>query len=495
MELRIDRIDHRLARRLPAVAPRAGARQRPASRRRARAGRCARQRRGSSRARTRRVELAARSQSGASALTRAPHPTHAAGAVSQGHVRRRPPRRRPRRARGDHRARARQRALRASGWRASALRTLDDLRALPLTTRADLQRAGAHGTRAVPLERCATTASRPARAAPRNSTWLTAERLRARRAGAARARIPTSSRPGRIILNRFPFMAAPGAPHPADRAAGRRRGDPRPATSTGTCRSRARSSWRSAPARTCSRACRSSRSSWARSRARAASTCAATSPLDTLFLGGSSLPPALQRRLARTWGARVIELYGSTETMLLGTSCAAGTLHLEPELAYCEVARPDDRAAGRRRGATGRLVVTTLGIEGSPLVRLDTGDVVRRLPPCAVRRPAARRSSCSAARRRSSTLGGRGAAHARAARRRGRGGRRARQRRLLRRRAARPRCWCGSRPRARRGGDPRRRCARRCGGVPVEIETVAPRRAARRRAARRAARTSTSRSC
>ncbi len=27
--------------------------------------------------------------------------------------------------------------------------------------------------------------------------------------------------------------------------------------------------------------------------------------------------------------------------------------------------------------------MTTLGVEGSPLIRLDTGDVVRRLPPCA----------------------------------------------------------------------------------------------------------------
>src|SRR6185436_1299972 len=48
--------------------------------------------------------------------------------------------------------------------------------------------------------------------------------------------------------------------------------------------------------------------------------------VDALFLGGSPLPPAMQRRMARAWKARVIELYGSTETMLLGTSCAAGTL-------------------------------------------------------------------------------------------------------------------------------------------------------------------------
>src|SRR5204862_7361154 len=83
-------------------------------------------------------------------------------------------------------------------------------------------------------------------------------------------------------------------------------------------------------------------------------------PVDTLFLGGAAVPPALQRRLARVWGARVIELYGSTETMLLGTSCTAGTLHPETALAYCEIL-PD-----------GRLIVTTIGIEGSPLVRLDT---------------------------------------------------------------------------------------------------------------------------
>jgi hypothetical protein len=33
-------------------------------------------------------------------------------------------------------------------------------------------------------------------------------------------------------------------------------------------------------------------------------------------------------------------------------------------------------------GEEGRLIVTNLGIEGSPLVRLDTGDRVRRLGPC-----------------------------------------------------------------------------------------------------------------
>src|SRR5262249_55007505 len=103
--------------------------------------------------------------------------------------------------------------------------------------------------------------------------------------------------------------------------------------------------------------------------------------LDTLFLGGSLLPNVLQRRLARTWDARVIELYGSTETMLLGPSCPEGTVHVETELVYCEIIDPDT-SEPVAEGAEGLLVVTTVGLEGSPLVRLDTGDMVRRLPPC-----------------------------------------------------------------------------------------------------------------
>jgi acyl-CoA synthetase (AMP-forming)/AMP-acid ligase II len=73
--------------------------------------------------------------------------------------------------------------------------------------------------------------------------------------------------------------------------------------------------------------CRSSRVLLASSRVRAASIRRATR-IDTLFLGGAPLPPSLQRRArARVGRARVIELYGSTETMLLGTALRGGTLH------------------------------------------------------------------------------------------------------------------------------------------------------------------------
>ena len=255
-----------------------------------------------------------------------------------------------------------------------AVRRLEDFLAIPLTTRADLQRAGVHGTRAVPLSRVCHYGESSGTSGATNSVWLTpADLLRSARA--IRAAHPDVFAAGRIILNRFPFMAAPA--HLIELIAQEGGGVAIPAGNI---------NW-DVPF---PRALELARSTGAHVLAALPlepvilgelATARGLDPardlaVDTLFLGGAALPPALQQRLARVWGARVIELYGSTETMLLGTSCARGTLHLETDLAYCELlpAGPGDEA---------RLVVTTLGLEGSPLVRFDTGDIVRGGPPCA----------------------------------------------------------------------------------------------------------------
>jgi phenylacetate-CoA ligase len=276
-------------------------------------------------------------------------------------------------------ARARRSALYAERLAGVRLRTLADLRALPLTTRADLQQAGAHGTRAVPLAHVVHYGESSGTSGATNSTWLTAADFD-RDARALRARHPDVFAPGRVILNRFPFMAAPA--HLIQLIAQQGGGVAIPAGNI---------NWDVPFPRALELAQRTGAHVLAGMPmepvvlgevARAAGVDVRRAlAFDTLFLGGSSLPPALQRRLTRTWGARVIELYGSTETMLLGTSCPAGTLHLEPTLAYAEILDP---ATGEpvSEGGEGALVVTTLGVEGSPLIRLDTGDVVRRLPPC-----------------------------------------------------------------------------------------------------------------
>jgi phenylacetate-CoA ligase len=281
--------------------------------------------------------------------------------------------------------RARGSALYRERLAGTRIRTLADLHAIPLTTRADLQAAGAHGTRALPLEEVCHYGESSGTSGASNSTWLTAADF-LRDARAIRASHPDVFAPGRIILNRYPFMAAPA--HIIQLVAQDGGGVAIPAGNI---------NWDVPFPRALDLACRTGAHVLAGvplepvilgEVAKAQGIDPASLSIDALFLGGSPLPPAMQRRLARRWGAQVIELYGSTETMLLGTSCAAGTLHLETSLAHCEVLEAE-RDAPATAAATGRLVVTTIGVDGSPLVRFETGDVVRQLPPCACgdRRP------------------------------------------------------------------------------------------------------------
>jgi phenylacetate-CoA ligase len=259
------------------------------------------------------------------------------------------------------------------------LRSPDDLRELPLTTRADLMRAGAHGTRAVPLERICHYGETSGTTGASNSTWLTADdfECNARRIA---ERHPDLFGPGRILLNRYPFMAAPA--HIIQHIARLGGGVAIPGGNINwdvpfpraleLARTTGAQTLAALPIEPIILA------RIARAQGLDPKTCSA---FDAFFLGGSPLPPALRKRMEKEWGVRVVELYGSTETMLLGTGCEEGTLHLEPDLAHVEVLRRDSQDEVHA-GDEGRLVVTTLGIEGSPLVRFETGDLVRRLPPC-----------------------------------------------------------------------------------------------------------------
>jgi phenylacetate-CoA ligase len=261
------------------------------------------------------------------------------------------------------------------------IRSLQDLRRLPFTSRADLQAAGVDGTRAVPLENvCHYGESSGTSGGPANTVWLTRGDL-LRSARAIHDAHPDVFASGRIVLNRFPFMAAPA--HLVQLIAQEGGGVAIPAGNI---------NWDVPFPKALELVERTGAHVIAglplepivlgRLAAARGLDPARDLAVDTLFLGGSPLPPALQRRIARRWSARVIELYGSTETMLLGTSCRHATLHLETALAYCEVLDANGAPVGP--GGEGRLVVTTLGIEGSPLVRLDTGDVVRlAAAPCA----------------------------------------------------------------------------------------------------------------
>lgn len=265
----------------------------------------------------------------------------------------------------------------------------DSWKKIPLTSRSDLQKAGLSGTRAAPLEKICHYGESSGTSGASNTTWLTADDLSAN-ASRIMERHPEVFSPGRIILNRFPFMAAPA--HLIQLVAQLGGGISIPAGNI---------NWDVPFPRALEMAQQTQAEVLAglplepivlERMAREKGLDPATDfDLQYFFLGGAPLPPVLQRRIERIWKARVIELYGSTETMLLGTSCQERALHIETDLAFCEYLRlnSDEDAI---YGEKSRLVVTTLGIEGSPLVRFDTGDVVQRLPecPCGDPRPALR---------------------------------------------------------------------------------------------------------
>ncbi|MGE0520757.1 MAG: phenylacetate--CoA ligase family protein, partial [Candidatus Binatia bacterium] len=102
-----------------------------------------------------------------------------------------------------------------------------------------------------------------------------------------------------------------------------------------------------------------------------------------VFCGGAVLPPALRRAIERDWGARVVEIYGSNETLLMGVGCPLGRLHLATDLLEFEVLDPLTHEPVPP-GSRGLLTATSLLYEVMPLVRYVTGDLVRVLPdPCA----------------------------------------------------------------------------------------------------------------
>jgi len=98
--------------------------------------------------------------------------------------------------------------------------------------------------------------------------------------------------------------------------------------------------------------------------------------LQVIFAGGALLPPALRRLIEADWGARVVEIYGSNETLLMGVGCTAGRMHLARELLEFEVLDAHSHHPVPP-GQAGVLTLTSLVHEVFPLVRYFTGDLVR----------------------------------------------------------------------------------------------------------------------
>lgn len=90
----------------------------------------------------------------------------------------------------------------------------------------------------------------------------------------------------------------------------------------------------------------------------------------------------LGKRIAEKWNVGLFSTYASTEMSSAFTECAAGKGgHLHPDLLIVEFLDESNRPVAE--GTPGEVTVTTLGVEGMPLLRFKTGDICNRsTEPC-----------------------------------------------------------------------------------------------------------------
>ncbi len=90
----------------------------------------------------------------------------------------------------------------------------------------------------------------------------------------------------------------------------------------------------------------------------------------------------LGKNITRDWDIKLYSTYASTEMQTAFTECSEGCGgHLNPELAIVELL--DDNGMPVAPGEIGEVTVTTLGVEGMPLLRYKTGDLCRAYTePC-----------------------------------------------------------------------------------------------------------------
>jgi phenylacetate-CoA ligase len=82
----------------------------------------------------------------------------------------------------------------------------------------------------------------------------------------------------------------------------------------------------------------------------------------------------LGKRITENWNIALYSTYASTEMQTAFTECSAGQGgHLQPELLIVEVL--DENNQPVKSGEAGEVTITTLGVEGMPLLRYKTGDV------------------------------------------------------------------------------------------------------------------------
>lgn len=91
----------------------------------------------------------------------------------------------------------------------------------------------------------------------------------------------------------------------------------------------------------------------------------------------------LGKKITDSWNVKLYSTYASTEMQTAFTECGQGVGgHQHPELIIVELL--DNENVPVKAGELGQVTITTLGVEGMPLLRYKTGDVARSYTePCA----------------------------------------------------------------------------------------------------------------
>jgi phenylacetate-CoA ligase len=100
----------------------------------------------------------------------------------------------------------------------------------------------------------------------------------------------------------------------------------------------------------------------------------------------------LGKKITEAWDIRLFSTYASTEMQTAFTECEAGNGgHLQPDLVIVELL--DEQGQPVSAGEAGEVTVTTLGVEGMPLLRYKTGDLcTAHYEPCSCGRKSLRLS-------------------------------------------------------------------------------------------------------
>ena len=96
-------------------------------------------------------------------------------------------------------------------------------------------------------------------------------------------------------------------------------------------------------------------------------------PLKALITTSEAVTPAMRTVMETAYGCPVYEEYSSVENVLFAGQCAAGRLHLSPDIGLVEILRPDGSPCAP--GEVGEVVVTSLMRRVQPMIRYRIGDL------------------------------------------------------------------------------------------------------------------------